>query len=290
MPGFFREHLRPLAGSALLHLLLVATVAGLAIRWTTSQPPEQLAIEGVIMDPSQLPRPAKGRQAETPVPEAPRPVPQTVPPVEDPGLQAREKAAATERARVEAEALERELRDRQAAQRRAAEEAEQQRAAEEARRKAAAEEARKKAEAEEARRKAEAEEAQRRKEAEQKAAREAKLKAEREAQLMAALTAEEEATAIAQSGVVDEYRMLLTQTIERNWIRPPSAQAGLECELDVTQATGGTVIDVRIGRCNGDQAVRESITNAVYRSSPLPAPPDPRAFQRKLKIVFKPRE
>jgi colicin import membrane protein len=90
--------------------------------------------------------------------------------------------------------------------------------------------------------------------------------------------------------VVDEYRMLLTQTIERNWIRPPSAQAGLECELDVTQATGGTVIDVRIGRCNGDQAVRESITNAVYRSSPLPAPPDPRAFQRKLKIVFKPRE
>ena len=54
MPGFFREHLRPLAGSALLHLLLVATVAGLAIRWTTSQPPEQLAIEGVIIYPAQV--------------------------------------------------------------------------------------------------------------------------------------------------------------------------------------------------------------------------------------------
>ena len=290
MPGFFREHLRPLAGSALLHLLLVATLAGLAIRWTTSQPPEQLAIEGVIMDPSQLPRPSKGRPSEAPVREAPRPVPETVPPAEDPGVKAREEAAAAERARAEAEALEQELRERQAAQRRAAEEAEQQRAAEEARRKAAAEEERKKAEAEEARRKAEAEEARRKKEAEQKAAREAKLKAEREAQLAAALAAEEEATAIAQSGVANEYQMLLEQTIQRNWIRPPSAQAGLECVLDVTQAAGGTVIDVRIGRCNGDQAVRESITNAVYRSSPLPAPPDPRLFQRKLEIHFRPRE
>ncbi len=90
--------------------------------------------------------------------------------------------------------------------------------------------------------------------------------------------------------MVDEYRALLVQTIERNWIRPPSARAGLECTLDVTQATGGTVVDVKVGDCNGDQAVRESITNAVYRSSPLPAPRDPRAFQRRLVIVFKPTE
>jgi colicin import membrane protein len=58
----------------------------------------------------------------------------------------------------------------------------------------------------------------------------------------------------------------------------------------VTQATGGTVIDVKLGTCNGDQAVRESIANAVYRASPLPAPRDPRAFERRLQIVFKPTE
>ncbi len=90
--------------------------------------------------------------------------------------------------------------------------------------------------------------------------------------------------------MVDEYRALLVQTIERNWIRPPSARAGLECTLYVTQAPGGTVIDVRLGTCNGDTAVQESITNAVFKASPLPSPRDPRAFQRRLEIVFKPTE
>ena len=39
-------------------------------------------------------------------------------------------------------------------------------------------------------------------------------------------TSEEEGEAFARSGVVDEYRALLMQTIERNWIKPPSARAG----------------------------------------------------------------
>ena len=50
------------------------------------------------------------------------------------------------------------------------------------------------------------------------------------------------------------------------------------------------MLDVRLGTCNGDQAVRESIVNAVYRASPLPPPSDPRAFERRLEIVFKPTE
>ena len=104
------------------------------------------------------------------------------------------------------------------------------------------------------------------------------------------MEAEEEVAAVARSGVMDDYRRLLVQTIERSWNRPPSARAGLECTLYVSQAPGGTVIDVKLGACNGDQAVRESITNAVYRASPLPAPSDPRAFERRLEIVFKPTE
>ncbi len=127
-------------------------------------------------------------------------------------------------------------------------------------------------------------------EAEVKAAHEAEVKAAHEADLRRALEDEEAGEALARSGIVDEYRTLLIQTIERNWNRPPSARAGLECTLYVTQATGGMVLDVKIGDCNGDQAVRESVSNAVYRSSPLPAPRDARAFQRKLVIVFKPME
>jgi colicin import membrane protein len=151
-----------------------------------------------------------------------------------------------------------------------------------AQRRTEAEAARKAAE-EETRRKAEAAEAAR-----QKA--EADARAEREAALQRRLAAEEEAASFARSGVIDEYRSLLVQTIERNWIRPPSARAGLQCTLYVTQAPGGTVVDVRLGACNGDEPVRESIVNAVYKSSPLPAPRDPRAFERRLEIVFRPTE
>jgi hypothetical protein len=179
-------------------------------------------------------------------------------------------------------AREREAADRAAAERRRAEEAERKRVeAAEAKRKAAEEEALKKAEAAEAKRQADSK---------AQAEREAAIRAEREAELQRLLAAEEEAAAFARSGVVDEYRLLLEQTIQRNWIRPASARTGLECTLYVTQAPGGTVIDVRLGTCNGDQAVRESITNAVYRASPLPPPRDPRAFQRSLEIVFRPTE
>jgi colicin import membrane protein len=295
MPGFFQEHLRPLAGSAGLHLGLVALLGVAALRWTSSQPPVELAIQGYVVDapvparPSPQPRSAPAVQPPAETVKPPEPV------VEPPPQQrAEEEAAAAERATAAAReqrqqeeraAQEREAqlaREQAAAERRLAEESERKRAAEaEAKRKAAEDAERKKAEAAEAKRKAEAQ---------AQAEREAKSRAERESDLQRRLAAEEEAAALARSGVMDEYRALLVQTIERNWIRPPSARAGLQCTLYVTQAPGGTVVDVKLGACNGDEAVRESITNAVYKASPLPAPRDPRAFERRLEIVFQPTE
>lgn len=298
MQGFFKEHLRPLAGSAGLHLALVGVLAFAALRWTSQQPPVELAIQGYVVDgpvkvkPLPAPREAPAEQAPPPV-EAVRP---PEPAVEPPPDRRAEEAAAAERAAEqlreqqlvqERAAKEREVqvaREKAAAEQRRAEEAERKRAEEAAaKRKAAEETERKKAEAAEARRKAD-EKAQ--------AEREAKVRAEREADLQRQLAAEEEegAAAAARAGVMDEYRLMLVQAIERNWIRPPSARAGLECTLYVTQAPGGSVVDVKLGTCNGDQAVRESITTAVYKSSPLPAPRDPRAFERRLEIVFRPTE
>jgi len=295
MPGFFQEHLRPLAGSAGLHLGLVALLGVAALRWTSSQPPVELAIQGYVVDapaaparPLPQPRSAPAVQPPTETVKPPEPV------AEPPQEQRAEEAVAAERAAAAAReqrqleeraAQERDAqlaREKVAAERRLAEEAERKRAAEaEVKRKAAEDAERKKAEAVEARRKAEAQ---------AQAEREAKSRAERESDLQRRLAAEEETAALARSGVMDEYRALLVQTIERNWIRPPSARAGLQCTLYVTQAPGGTVVDVKLGACNGDQAVRESITNAVYKASPLPAPRDPRAFERRLEIVFQPTE
>ena len=298
MQGFFHEHLRPLAGSAALHLALVGVLALAALRWSTSQPPVELAIEGYFVDgpvatrrlpdPREAPAPQQPAPAAVEVPPPPKPVAE--PPqerqAEDVVAAERAAEAARERKQVEeraaAERDAQQAKEQAAAQQREAEAAERKRAAEaDLKRKAAEDAERQKVEAAAAKRKAD-EQAQ--------AERDAKLKSEREAALQRALAEEEEGAAVARSGVVDEYRALLVQTIERNWMRPPSARAGLQCTLFVTQAPGGTVVDVKLGDCNGDQAVRESITTAVYRASPLPAPRDPRAFERRLEIVFKPTE
>jgi colicin import membrane protein len=293
MPGFFQEHLRPLAGSTGLHVVLVALLVGAAVQWRSEQPPVELAIEGYVADLP--PDKSTPRARATPPAPAPKPVEAAPKPpepaVEPPPERRAEAAAAAERAAQAEKAAQAEREKRQADERAREQAAADQARAEEAERKrAAAVETKRKAAEEESRRKVEAAEAKRKAAEQAQADREAKARAEREAELQRSLAAEEESAALARSGVMDEYRSLLVQTIERSWIRPPSARAGLECTLYVTQAPGGTVIDVKLGPCNGDQATRESITNAVFRASPLPAPRDPRAFERRLEIVFKPTE
>jgi colicin import membrane protein len=282
--------LRLWLGSVALHLLFLLVIAVAALRWRAEPPMPQLAIEGSIVRYEDLPAAARaGRPLREPVaePSPPPPKPEPVIPepevepappprteaVKEPDSAAQEQAAAArEQAREAAAAAEsRRVEQQRAADARARATAEQQRKAE-------------------AQRKLDAAAVLQQQQEQARAEREAGLKAAREAKLQAALAEEEAGEAIAQSGVIDEYRALLVQTIQRNWIRPATAQPGLECTLHVTQATGGTVLDVKLGDCNGDAAVRESVTNAVYRSSPLPAPRDARAFERRLVIVFKPTE
>ena len=286
-------NLRPWVGSAIVHGLVVGALALAAIQWRTDPPPPQLAIEGNVVRYEDLPSSVKaGRAMREPTPTAP--VKQEPPPVPEPESapkpdpavlkqQAEQQTQAKAAAQAKAEATAERRREQQAqaqaaqAQATAALAAKKQTEANEKRR-------------QEETRKQEAVAAKQQQAEQEAAARAAKLKAAQQAELRRALEDEEAGEALARSGVVDEYRTLLIQTIERNWNRPPSARAGLECTLYVTQATGGTVLDVKIGACNGDQAVRESVANAVYRSSPLPAPRDARAFERRLVIVFKPTE
>jgi colicin import membrane protein len=291
----------PWVGSVVLHGVFIALLAAAALRWHSEPPAPQLAIEGEVVRYDDLPPSVKAGKPLRETPRPPEPERQVRPEPEPPKPEpvddtAQRQAAETQRLEQERIALER----REAEEQRAAEQhriAEQQRARdEEAQRLKAAEDKKRAAAEAEAQRQAEEQKQQealvaRQKQAEQeKAARDTKLRAEREAELQRALASEEEGEAVARSGIVAEYVAMLQQTVERNWIRPPSARPGLECTLYVTQATGGTVIDVKIGECNGDEAVRESVANAVYRSSPLPAPRDPRAFERRLVMVFKPKE
>lgn len=109
-----------------------------------------------------------------------------------------------------------------------------------------------------------------------------------EAELQAALAEEERVVALRASGLAAQWSAAIRARIERAWIRPDSARPGLDCTVAVTQAPGGTVLRVVVRDCNGDEAVRQSIEDAVLRASPLPAPPDPALFERELILRFRP--
>jgi colicin import membrane protein len=102
------------------------------------------------------------------------------------------------------------------------------------------------------------------------------------------LAAEQERRNAREAGLLDEYIRLIQNRIQQNWIRPASARPGLQCEVNVTQIPSGDVIDVRVGRCNGDDAVMRSIEAAVRRASPLPRPSVPALFERNLVVTFSP--
>ena len=279
--------------SIVLSILVHAAIIGALIwgwrQYRTPKPaPQTLAIEAsVVHDNETAANPEPAPVPQTP-PPAPTPTPPPPPPPPAPDAQAEQRAieeqeAAAQREREDAAA-------KLAAQRKAALEAEEQARAE----------AQVKAEAE-AKAKAEAEakakaEAQARAEAEHKAQELAQQRkaeqerAQREADLRTQLQVEEHLDAARTNGALAQYQALIAARIERAWIRPPSAHAGINCQVNITQVPGGEVTVVQVGKCNGDEAVRQSIETAAYRASPLPAPPDPALFDRDVVVTFAPHD
>jgi colicin import membrane protein len=265
------------AKSVLLHVGVVAALAaGLWWPRDAPPPPQPLAIEAVVVDQSTLeprrgparprPEPARAPQPEPaepppPVPE-PEPEPQRVePPPPDPVEVRREaerraeQRAAEQKAAADKAAAAKAAAERAAAERRAAEKLAADKLA-----------------------------------AERRAAAEEKQRAEREAELRRQLAAEENAQRARASGQGAAWAAAIQARIQRAWIRPESARAGLDCTVIVNQVPGGEVTGVRIGACNGDDVVRQSIEAAVYRASPLPPPPDPALFERTIEVRFRPNE
>jgi colicin import membrane protein len=295
---FIKEHAAPLVGAAFLHLLVLAGAIA-ATLWTVSPhltPP--VAIEAYIAArPSPKPTPPAA-----PAP-AVEPTPATPPPVDSREQVEVERAAEkraeeiklaeTQQAAVKlqqqkdaeaklAEAKLAEAKAQQAQAHRDAEAATAKRAqdAEEAKRRVAAAEAQRRAD--EVKRKADAAaDAQRRADAAHRAAAEADIAKQ--------LAQEEHRDGVEKSGMLQQYITEIQARIERAWNRPPTAKPGLSCTVYVTQVPGGAVTNVRLGTCNGDAAVQQSITLAVYNASPLPKPPDPSLFDRNLRLEFAPQ-
>lgn len=291
--------------SITLSVLLHGALAGaLVFGWWTYRQKTQavtptLAIEAAVVDsksmkgasapiptpPQATPPPPTPAPTPAPEPTPPPPEPTPPPPVEEQGPPEPTAEELAQRAQAEKE---KERRAQEEAQRQADEKrAEEQRQAQQ---KADAE--RKAKEEAETRKRAEEQRlAQEKKlEEDKRKAQEAQERAQSEADLKRSLEAEERANAVRSSGALASWQAQIQARIQRAWLRPPAARAGIVCELDVTQVPGGEVTNVRLGACNGDQAVRDSIVAAVYRASPLPPPPDPSLFERQLQITFRPAD
>ena len=277
----------------LLAILIHAAIVGALVwRWrlyrAPTPAPQTLAIEATVVHEAPQSAPAPPPPAPTPPPPDPQAEQRAAEQKAEEQRQ-QEKAAA---AKVEAERqAQAEADARAAAKAKADADAKARAEADEAAAAAAA--ARAKAEAEA---KARAQAAAAKADADRKAqqlAQQQKAEQEREqreADLRAQLKAEEHLDQARTNGALAQYQAMIAARIERAWIRPPSAHAGINCQVRITQVPGGAVTAVQVGSCNGDDAVRQSISDAAYRASPLPAPPDPALFDRDVVVTFAPHE
>ena len=165
-------------------------------------------------------------------------------------------------------------------------EAERQRKEQEARRKAEEERLRK---AEEERlRKAEEERLRKEREARRKAEAEAeRLRKEREARRLAEEQQRLKMRKRQRALWTRQYAGLLRASIERHWKKPPSSVRGGDCVLKLRQDESGTVLDLNVVSCDGDRLFVRSVEEAVWKASPLPAPPSPEVFDANVELTFR---
>jgi colicin import membrane protein len=296
--------------SVLLHGVIVAAIVYSWYTYKHDRPAPTLAIEASVVDARTVPGlgklPPQAQPAPPPpvVPPPEPPPPDTQPQVEPEGppqptpeelakrvQEQKEQADKEAQAKQQEEDRKRADQEKQQEQALAEEKAAEDKRADEKR--LADDQAKKAQEKADAERKAR-EAADARKKADEKRLTDERQKADqqaaadREADLKHSLDQELRQDAARSSGALASWQSQITARIQRAWLRPASARSGIECVLNVTQVPGGEVTNVRIGTCNGDQAVRESIEAAVYRASPLPPPPDPSLFERSLVITFRP--
>jgi len=261
----------PVTMALLLHVLVFGSLIVVLDFGNRERPVVPLMITGTLVTDNAVVIPPKVEEVVVP------PQPDTS---EQERLQA-EELKRREDARVERERLNR-IKQQEEERKLAEDAAERQRIADAEQRRQAdeAEKERKRVEAELAR---EAEIERQRQENE-------RLRAEAAAARQAELDAESSRLEAIQANAQSAYIFAIQQKIARNWVRPPTAAAGLECIVNVRQLPGGEVVSVTLGSCNGDETVRRSIEAAVFKASPLPAPADPSVFDRNLRLEFRPTD
>jgi colicin import membrane protein len=268
----------PISLATLLHVVVFGSLIFAIDFSDRTVPVIPLAIQATLVTDNAVVIPPKVEE-----PPPPQPEPDTS---EQDRIRAEEQKR-SEDARIEQERLNRikKAEEEAAAERQRLAEAEQRRKDEEARK----ERERQETEARKERERQEAE-ARRLAEIERQRKENERLRAEAEAARRAELDAESTRLEAMEVNAKAAYMYAIQSRVMNRWVRPASATVGTECVANITQAPGGEVLTVRIGQCNGDAAVRQSIEAAIYRASPLPKPDDPSVFEREIRLTFRPEE
>ncbi len=85
-----------------------------------------------------------------------------------------------------------------------------------------------------------------------------------------------------------QYVYQIQKKVEINWNAPVSMTTGWSCEIMVEQNRLGDVQNVRMKKCTGSEAFKNTVERAVRKASPLPIAPNNDLFEKKLTFIFKP--
>lgn len=152
-----------------------------------------------------------------------------------------------------------------------------------------------------AKKKAEAEEKKREQELQARAAEERRkqeqLRQQQEQQAFAQDLAEEQELLLEESYAIaaQSYMSAISQRIQQNWSRPPSARNEMQCELLIQLVPTGRVINVDLIKSSGNELFDRSAVQAVKRAEQFPEVQDmePEVFERyyrELNLIFKPQD
>lgn len=140
------------------------------------------------------------------------------------------------------------------------------------------------------------EQEKKKKEAEERKKQE-QIRQQREQQAFEQALLEEEQQLLEESYAVaaQSYMSAISQRIEQNWSRPPSARKDMECTLSITLVPTGRVVNVDVVKGSGNELFDRSAIQAVKKAEQFPEVKEMdievfERYYRELKLIFKPQD
>ena len=98
--------------------------------------------------------------------------------------------------------------------------------------------------------------------------------------------------AAAKGRLVDEYKAKIMAKIRSKIVEPPDVAQDAHAEFLVTLLPGGAVLKAELKKSSGNAVYDNAVERAIFKSDPLPLPPDVQLFSRfrELDLTFKPEK